>query len=696
MKSIKTKIVVSVVLCAILSVIICGAVSIVNSSRTTYENSKQEMILRCENQGMALNTMMQKAEQSVGAVYSMAMRQLKDLDKFKSSKEYVDNYTKQLQGILLDVAKNTEGALTAYIRYNPDFTEPDSGVFYTRDDSESEFSTVPPTDFSMYEEDDLEHVGWYYIPVNNKKPTWMSPYLNSNINVYMISYVIPIYVNDESIGIVGMDIAFDQFTGIIDKSGVFETGYAYLADEEGKIMYHSSLEVGSSLAEQGEGMDAVADFLKNDRNAQKFQNYRYQGEEKDMCFITLVNGMRFVLTAPAKELKAQAAHVAKLIMIGALIAVIVSVVIGLIISMGVTRPITKLNGILQETSRFNFASNPSNQILYKRSDESGQMAKSLHNMRSSLRKMVADIRKVYEDLQETTVQISETTGQVNSMSTENSDTTQRLAAAMEETSASMEQISESIVNVREHAQIIRKRAAEGKENSIESKERADSLKHTTDMASDKTTQMYQNVQEKTEQAMEQAKSVEKINQLTQAILEISSQTNLLALNASIEAARAGDAGKGFAVVATEIGQLASQTSSTAGNINSIIEEVNVAFRNMTECLTESMSFLEGTVLKDYGDFIEVAGKYSTDVSDFESDMIAINKEVETLLQAIVNIVESIDDVSRTVVDAADGVSDVAQKTAEVTETVEGNTALMETNQENMTRLKRIIEMFKNE
>lgn len=696
MRSIKAKILISVVLCALLSALICGSVSIYNSSTTTYDNSRQEMVLRCENQGVVLDTMMKKTEQSVEAVYSMAQRQLKDVGKFKSSSEYVDNYTKQLQGFLLDVAKNTDGALTAYIRYNPEFTEPDSGVFYTRDDSGSDFGTVTPTDFSMYSEDDLEHVGWYYIPVKNKKPTWMSPYLNSNINVYMISYVIPIYVNDESIGIVGMDIAFDQFTDVIDKSSVFESGYAYLADGEGKIMYHRDLDVGTSVAETGEDMALVSDFIKKGDNADKFQSYHYQGEEKDMCFITLVNGMRYVLTAPASELRAQAAHVARLIMVGALVAVIVSALIGLIISMGVTKPISRLNEILSETSKFNFASNPSNQLLYKRSDESGQMAKSLHNMRSSLRDMVADIRKVYGDLQETTVQISETTGQVNAMSTENSDTTQRLAAAMEETSASMEHINESIVNVREHAQIIRRRAAEGKEASLESKERADSLKQTTDTASSKTTQMYENVQEKTGQAMEQAKSVEKINQLTQAILEISSQTNLLALNASIEAARAGDAGKGFAVVATEIGQLASQTSATAGNINSIIEEVNAAFGNMSECLRESMSFLEETVLKDYDNFIQVAGKYSEDVTDFENDMAAINKEVETLLQAIVNIVDAVDDVSRTIGDAADGVSDVAQKTLDVTETVEGNTALMENNQENMTRLKRIIEMFKNE
>lgn len=67
----------------------------------------------------------------------------------------------------------------------------------------------------MYDPDDLEHVGWYYIPVKNGAPMWMDPYLNENINIYMISYIVPLFAEDgTSIGIVGMDIDFSEITGI--------------------------------------------------------------------------------------------------------------------------------------------------------------------------------------------------------------------------------------------------------------------------------------------------------------------------------------------------------------------------------------------------------------------------------------------------------------------------------------------------
>ncbi len=47
------------------------------------------------------------------------------------------------------------------------------------------------------------------------------------------------------------------------------------------------------------------------------------------------------------------------------------------------------------------------------------------------------------------------------------------------------------------------------------------------------------------QAIEDSKSVNQVNSLTDDILNIASQTNLLALNASIEAARAGEAAEDF-------------------------------------------------------------------------------------------------------------------------------------------------------
>lgn len=696
MKSIKTKIIVTVILCSLVSTFICGAISIVNSVSTSYEDSQQEMQLKCVSQSDELDTMMQNVSQSVEMVYSIAVAKLEHAASFRTSRDYVDTYTKQMLPILMQSAQNTKGALTAYIRYNPEFTEPTSGLFLTRNNSDSEFESVTPTDFSMYDPSDVEHVGWYYIPVQNGKETWMEPYLNSNIGVYMISYVIPIEVDGESIGIIGMDIDFSEFTNTIDSLSIFDSGYGFLANDSGEVMYHKDLEIGSNLADADSGLQAVVDALGNGQTEETAVSYTYQGKDKVMYYRTLENGMKFVLTAPKTELQAKSKQLAGQIFGGAAFATVLAVIIGVVLGFTITKPITQIDGIVKQTADFEFASNPANQHLYKRKDETGRMAISLHNMRKNLRQMVANIRHVYTDLKNTTEQLSDTTKRVREMSSVNTDTTQELAAAMEETAATMETVNTTVSDIKERATDIERYSKEGRESSVEVKERAGQLKLKTQAASEKTVQMYENVQQKTEAAMEQAKAVEKINQFTQAILEISSQTNLLALNASIEAARAGEAGKGFAVVAGEIGTLATQTSTTVGSINEIIAEVNQAVANMTGCLKESTDFLEQTVLKDYEDFMGVADQYTKDATVFDDDMSAISGQINTLLSSIVEIADAMQGVSSTVSEAADGVTDIAQKTLEVSGIVQGNETLVDNNRENIVRLNSVIEMFHDE
>ncbi len=122
---------------------------------------------------------------------------------------------------------------------------PPPDFFLTRNSTKDGFESIEPTDFSTFEKDDLEHVGWYYIPVENKKPTWMNPYLNQNINVSMISYVVPIYMENESVGIIGMDISLETIENMISEASIYENGYSCLVDTN-HIVAHKEYQLGTA------------------------------------------------------------------------------------------------------------------------------------------------------------------------------------------------------------------------------------------------------------------------------------------------------------------------------------------------------------------------------------------------------------------------------------------------------------------
>lgn len=185
----------------------------------------------------------------------------------------------------------------------------------------------------------------------------------------------------------------------------------------------------------------------------------------------------------------------------------------------------------------------------------------------------------------------------------------------------------------------------GKDYSMEMKGRANTIQEMAGKSKSESENIASTLKINLETSMEESKSVNAIQGLTEEILSIASQTNLLALNASIEAARAGEAGRGFAVVAEEIRQLADNSRNTANSIQQISNEVTSAVENLSETSEKLIDFVIGRVLVDYDNFSVASGEYLKDADNIWDTMVAFDRNAKELVDSMQSMNKVMDTIS---------------------------------------------------
>ena len=459
-------------------------------------------------------------------------------------------------------------------------------------------------------------------------------------------------------------IDYDQLIGQIKMSGV-EGSYAYMVSPDGTMLYHNNPEKIGQPVENAAVKGIVADLAAGKEVPNGSITYEYKGSYKVAGYAFTKAGNIIIVTADRNVMMAEVDHMRNLLIIYGIVCVLIAIILVAVFTILMLKALEHLVPVINKTANYDFTEDKSSKELERRKDEIGLIAKALSKTRDNLRDMVGLIARAGTNIDTNVGVLQATIDKVGGMCEDNSATTQQLSAGMQEAAATTTTITSNVENVQENARGIDKLADEGTKLSNEVYERANELAATTEKASKKTMEIYETVKVKSEDAIAASHAVNKINELADSIMAISSQTGLLALNASIEAARAGEAGRGFAVVATEIGNLATQTSEAVKNIGSIVEEVNSAVVQMSECLTQTTSFLETNVLSDYQEFGKVSLQYKDDANTFGDSMSNIKRSVESLAAEIDHIVGAITGIDTTVTESSHGVVNIAEKTTEM-------------------------------
>lgn len=384
MKSIQTKFIILILGCVLLSSLVIGGAGILNSKRVVDEDSSRIMNLLCSEKANSINALLSRIEQSVNTLSVYALGQLDNVEALKTDDAYIEDYTKRVQTVAINAANNTEGALAVYLRFNPEFTAPTSGLFWSKTALDGSFQELVPTDFSQYSPEDVEHVGWYYIPVKSGKATWMTPYMNQNIKVEMISYVIPLYMDNVTVGVIGMDIDFKVITDIVDQTRVYDSGYAFLTDSQANVLYHKEIASGTSLGSLENSLIPVGEEIKNGGSGSFLFPYSWRGERKRMALCSLDNGMRMAVTAPALEIDSDKNSLIWQISVAVIFIGGLSVFVTITMTRRLIKPLKELNVAAQKIAEGDLSVS----LTHQTKDEVGTLADSFQQTVNHLQKYI--------------------------------------------------------------------------------------------------------------------------------------------------------------------------------------------------------------------------------------------------------------------------------------------------------------------
>lgn len=328
-------------------------------------------------------------------------------------------------------------------------------------------------------------------------------------------------------------------------------------------------------------------------------------------------------------------------------------------------------------------------------DEIGESSEGINHFIETLQSIMSKIITNSHDLDNVVENVASSVVDSNDRANDISAIMEELSATMEEVSATTSNVNDSTVsaenqvkNMADQTEVISQYAKEMKERAVKLEQVAkENMNHTNNMVGTITGEM--------QEALDHSRSVDKVAQLTDEILSISSQTNLLALNASIEAARAGEAGKGFAIVADQIRQLADSSRDTANNIQTINEEVIEAVHGRVQSSEKIVTYINESILADYKSFVASGQQYSEDATHIDHTMADYAMMAQDILANMTQMKEAIDGISRAIEESANGVSDSAVNVDSLVQAMSTVTEQMNENSRVAKALKAESESFKN-
>lgn len=655
-KKIAGKIMKSILLVNLISLVAISTIVIVLLNGNVADESKKMAQIQVQSNVNAFEQGFSDIESAVNVLVNDVKAEI-DVSKAKANKSYLNDYKADLSKRLIAIGENTDLTRSIYVYFNVGLFNQEVDMWALELDDGS-FEIQDSFGMDYYD----TYAPWYHEPIDNQATLWTFPY-TSETGGTITSYVTPIMIDGEAIGLVGMDLYLDDIKETLNNTVLFESGYLYMMHPDGRVLAHQKVDFGENILDQGDYKSLLDEFGSKDSG---FTTYdRDDGESVVAAYSHLDNGWIVASSIPEKEVLKIVRSLILIMVVITVISLGAAVVISIFMGKSITRPIKTIMMALDKIKNGDLTT----QVAVKSNDETQVLASGINAMTQSVKGLITEAKHVSLDMV---------------------DAASNLAAMSEETNATVDQVAVTVEDItkgtRETASDAERGAdiaGEIREQFIVLMENSHAMKANAELAIEMNQVGFKalgSLRDKSGETNEATgkvktavynldKNTNAITEIIETITSIAEQTNLLALNASIEAARAGEAGRGFAVVADEIRKLAENSSEAADEIRTIITGIQHESKD-TVSIMDEVGIMNDQQNEALGNVDEAFKKIFSAVDEISGKIETVTHELTELDGSKNNLIEAVTNISAITEETAAATEQVEQSMDEQTKAVE--------------------------